>query len=149
MAYNKLNAFHWHIVDSQSFPYQSAIFPGLSDKVYYSVFNNVYIIDNCLQSNNEQISSFYRGFANTFHQRQNYVVEDDIKDTGFHYFIDVYRVHSIHTHMCIRKEMWLKSSNSPGSEASVSYRSLTPQVSDMFCFSRPCVCSCNVPMHKS
>nr|XP_012306689.1 beta-hexosaminidase subunit alpha isoform X2 [Aotus nancymaae] len=42
MAYNKLNVFHWHLVDDPSFPYESFTFPELTRKGSYNPVTHVY-----------------------------------------------------------------------------------------------------------
>ena len=45
MAFVKLNVLHWHIVDSQSFPYDSHIFPDLAKYGSYSYPKLIYTQD--------------------------------------------------------------------------------------------------------
>eukprot|EP00095_Tigriopus_kingsejongensis_P004123 maker-scaffold122_size333723-snap-gene-2.35 protein:Tk04123 transcript:maker-scaffold122_size333723-snap-gene-2.35-mRNA-1 annotation:"beta-hexosaminidase subunit alpha-like" len=42
MEINKFNVFHWHIVDTEAFPYQSRTFPNLSEAGAYDRFTHVY-----------------------------------------------------------------------------------------------------------
>lgn len=54
MAYNKLNVFHWHIVDDHSFPYQSIKYPEMTkgafhESMIYSQHNIAQIIEYAKQ----------------------------------------------------------------------------------------------------
>lgn len=48
MAYNKLNVFHWHIVDDQSWPMESLVYPALHKKGAYAP-NKIYSIADILE----------------------------------------------------------------------------------------------------
>ena len=48
MAYSKFNVLHWHIVDEESFPYQSTKFPEMSAQGAYSP-DHVYTVDDINQ----------------------------------------------------------------------------------------------------
>lgn len=48
MAYNKFNVFHWHIVDDQSWPMESLVYPALHKKGAYSP-NKIYSIADILE----------------------------------------------------------------------------------------------------
>lgn len=48
MAYNKLNVFHWHIVDDQSWPMESLVYPALHKKGAYAA-NKIYSIADMLE----------------------------------------------------------------------------------------------------
>lgn len=48
MAYNKFNVFHWHIVDDQSWPMESLVYPLLHKKGAYAP-NKIYTIADMLE----------------------------------------------------------------------------------------------------
>jgi len=42
LAHDKMNVFHWHLVDDSAFPYQSTLFPELSGNGSYNPYSHVY-----------------------------------------------------------------------------------------------------------
>ncbi|EDV21084.1 uncharacterized protein TRIADDRAFT_30868 [Trichoplax adhaerens] len=46
MAYNKYNVFHWHIVDDESFPYDSKVLPEVTAKGSFNPKTHVYTADD-------------------------------------------------------------------------------------------------------
>lgn len=46
LAHDKFNVLHWHIVDDQSFPYESARFPNMSRYGAYRPFSHIYTLND-------------------------------------------------------------------------------------------------------
>lgn len=77
MAHAKLNRFHWHITDSQSFPYMSKAFPQLakygaySSKEIYTADDIKHIADFA-RIRGIQVSSFLNFYRVLFVYKKNF-----------------------------------------------------------------------------